>query len=287
MLRSIPPLNSLKAFVSTATHLSFSKAAKDLGVTQGAVSKQIKILENFLEQKLIERNPKKILLTEKGKIYFNELYEAFNSLDNASQKIRGHNDENQLVINCPPTFSSNFLIPNISKFQNKYKNIEVNVTAGDSEVLNFANYDVAIRGLKHCYRDNICKKLFNEEIVLIAHNKNKINEFKDIEEQTFLKHTSRTDTYDDFCKSQNLKFNKIIGFEHFFMIVSAVKQNLGIGLVPKFLVERELESGIFYNPFHLYFYSGYTYFLTYPEAVQNQYKVRIFAKWLTEENYQL
>ena len=90
MPAKLPPLASLRAFEAAARHLSFAKAAEDLLVTPGAVSQQVKQLEDWLGVALFRRLPKGVLLTDAGQLYGSELREAFARLAAASERVRRH-----------------------------------------------------------------------------------------------------------------------------------------------------------------------------------------------------
>ncbi|EIZ1412337.1 LysR family transcriptional regulator, partial [Vibrio vulnificus] len=87
MSRRLPPLNSLRVFEAAARHLSFTRAAEELFVTQAAVSHQIKALEEFLSLKLFRRRNRSLLLTEEGQSYFLDIKDIFSALAEATDKV--------------------------------------------------------------------------------------------------------------------------------------------------------------------------------------------------------
>ena len=108
MLKRLPPLNAIKAFESAARHLSFTKAADELFVTQAAVSHQIKSLENYLSIKLFHRKNRSLLLTEEGQSYFHELRDIFIHLQEATERLTEMSAKGTITIATPPSFASHW-----------------------------------------------------------------------------------------------------------------------------------------------------------------------------------
>ena len=111
MSRRVPPLNALKAFEAAARHLSFTKAAEELYVTQAAVSHQIKTLEEHLGLKLFLRKNRSLLLTEEGQGYFLDIKEIFTQLIDATEKLLARGAKGSLTVSLTPSFAIQWLIP--------------------------------------------------------------------------------------------------------------------------------------------------------------------------------
>ncbi|MCP4948269.1 MAG: transcriptional regulator GcvA, partial [Aestuariibacter sp.] len=131
MHRRLPPLNALKAFEAAARHLSFTRAADELFVTQAAVSHQIKALEEFLSLKLFIRRNRTLLLTEEGQAYFLELKDIFKNLQDATERLLARGSKGAITVATPPSFASQWLVPRISKFSLAYPDIDVRLKAVD------------------------------------------------------------------------------------------------------------------------------------------------------------
>lgn len=123
-MRKIPPLNWLRAFDAAARHQSFSLAAKELHVTQSAISQHIKLLEHNLQTPLFIRGPKKLTLTEPGKKYLPLVAQAFLQLESATDEIFG-DDKSVVRLHCNVSFSTLFIAPRLASFQAEYPHIEV------------------------------------------------------------------------------------------------------------------------------------------------------------------
>ncbi len=117
MSRRLPPLNSLKVFEAAARHLSFTRAAEELFVTQAAVSHQIKALEEFLGGlKLFRRRNRSLLLTEEGQSYFLDIKDIFSAISDATDKVLERGSKGALTISLPPSFAIQWLVPRLADF---------------------------------------------------------------------------------------------------------------------------------------------------------------------------
>ncbi|KJG83525.1 transcriptional regulator, partial [Yersinia pestis subsp. microtus bv. Ulegeica] len=120
MSKRLPPLNALRAFDAAARHLSFTKAAEELFVTQAAVSHQIKSLEDFLGLKLFRRRNRSLLLTEEGQSYYLDIKEIFTSINEATRKLQARSAKGALTVSLPPSFAIQWLVPRLSGFNAAY-----------------------------------------------------------------------------------------------------------------------------------------------------------------------
>src|SRR5947208_12649527 len=111
MHKPMPPLNALRAFEAAARHLSLTKAAQELRVTPGALSHQIRGLEELLGLKLFERGVRSIALTPAGKLLFPGLQSGFTHIHDALGRLKNANQERVLVISTPPGFTAKWLAP--------------------------------------------------------------------------------------------------------------------------------------------------------------------------------
>lgn len=145
MSKRLPPLNALRVFDAAARHLSFTKAAEELFVTQAAVSHQIKSLEDFLGLKLFRRRNRSLLLTEEGQSYYLDIKEIFTSLNDATRKLQARSAKGALTVSLLPSFAIQWLVPRLSSFNSAYPGIDVRIQAVDRDEEKLADdVDVAI-----------------------------------------------------------------------------------------------------------------------------------------------
>ncbi|WP_447746204.1 LysR substrate-binding domain-containing protein [Pseudomonas nicosulfuronedens] len=127
-MRNLPPLTMLRVFEEVARHRSFNRAAESLNVTQGAVSRQIKQLEEYLGISLFLRTPRGLTLTEAGSALAPHLGEAFDQMERALQAMRVPNLRQRLRILAPPTWGTRWLSPRLRDFLQRYPDISLSVT---------------------------------------------------------------------------------------------------------------------------------------------------------------
>ncbi len=127
MSKRLPPLNALRVFDAAARHLSFTRAADELFVTQAAVSHQIKSLEDFLGLKLFRRRNRSLLLTEEGQSYFQDIKEIFSQLTEATRKLQARSAKGALTVSLLPSFAIQWLVPRLSSFNSTYPGIDVRI----------------------------------------------------------------------------------------------------------------------------------------------------------------
>ena len=117
MVRRLPPLNALRAFEAAARHLSFTRAADELNVTQAAVSHQVKALEEWLGMPLFRRLNRSLLLTDAGQSYMPRLRDAFDTIDQATRGVNAHESGRTLTISTIDSFAAKWLVPRLGRFR--------------------------------------------------------------------------------------------------------------------------------------------------------------------------
>ena len=133
MSRQLPPLNALKAFEAAARHLSFTKAAEELFVTQAAISHQIKTLEEYLGLKLFRRRTRSLSLTEDGQGYYQEIRSIFSAICDATERLMARNAKGTLTITMPPGFAIQWMVPRLMQFSQLHPEIDVRIKAVDQD----------------------------------------------------------------------------------------------------------------------------------------------------------
>lgn len=146
MTRPLPPLNSLRAFEAAARHLSFTKAAEELNVTPGAVSHQVKALEEMLNVPLFHRLTRALRLTVAGQAALPTLIQGFDKLAQGVEQMRSYCESGVLTISVSPSFGAMWLMPRLEKFRSLHPDIEIRIDGTDRLVdLARDSADVAIR----------------------------------------------------------------------------------------------------------------------------------------------
>jgi LysR family transcriptional regulator, glycine cleavage system transcriptional activator len=164
-----PPLNALRAFEAVAKRMSFTKAADDLGVTPGAISQQIKLLEDWVTQPLFRRLGRTIELTDAARAALPALREAFERLDDAARIMKMPLRRERVSVSAAPSFASKWLVPRIDRFQRANPGVQVWVSADMSLVdFGFADVDLAVRYGPGNYEGVTVEKLMNEEVLVVC-----------------------------------------------------------------------------------------------------------------------
>ena len=146
MHKPMPPLNALRAFEAAARHLSLTKASRELNVTAGALSHQIRGLEDMLGVKLFERRVRSIALTAEGKLLYPGLQTGFTQIRDAVAGLNTGSDERVLVISTPPGFTAKWLAPRLYRFASAHPEIDVRISSSFTAA-NFVTdgVDMAVR----------------------------------------------------------------------------------------------------------------------------------------------
>jgi DNA-binding transcriptional LysR family regulator len=161
----LPPLDLLKGFEAAARHMSFTKAASELFLTQSAVSRQIHSLEQHLGVELFRRRPRALFLTEEGQALYRAVTEAFAHLREATGKLGSSRQKAIVNVTTLVSFASLWLIPRLAAFRAQHPGIDVRLSASN-EILDLdrERFDLAIR---YCHPDSAppgATKLFGEEV---------------------------------------------------------------------------------------------------------------------------
>src|SRR3546814_9270688 len=136
MARKLPPLNALRAFEAAARHLSFTKAASELNVTQAAISHQVKALEQHLGLTLFRLLNRRMVLTEAGQLYQPVLRDSFDAIAGATARLRREQYSGPLHISVLPSLAAKWLLPRISRFRDRHPEIDCMVSS-NTHLINF------------------------------------------------------------------------------------------------------------------------------------------------------
>ncbi len=288
MSRRLPPLNALKAFEAAARHLSFTRAAEELFVTQAAVSHQIKSLEENFGLKLFRRRNRSLLLTEEGQSYFLDIKDIFVSLSDATEKLLARSAKGALTVSLQPSFAIQWLVPRLMKFSELYPDIDVRIKAVDLDEGSLTDdVDVAIyygRGNWPSLRAN---KLHTEYLIpvcspLLLNGAKPLSQPDDLRYHTLLHDTSRKD-WKAWVKQGELgsvNVNQGPIFSHSSMVLQAAIHGQGVALGHSVLAQPELDAGRLVCPFNQVLVSKNAYYLVCHENQADLGKISAFRDWM-------
>lgn len=285
----LPSIKALRSFIAVAHHQSFSKAAEELYVTQGAVSKQIAILEQMVGQPLLERQLNGIELTTAGKQYLPKVIEALEIIQHATASlIQSDTQQELLTIDVTPSFASLWLLPKIEEFRRLHPQLQVKIRTRENTQLKLAGEsDIALRCLPLSQHYEHSQLLCQEKLLLIGEQAAACSDVTSVLTQhALIPHTTRPQLWELFklehqC-AESLNYHGV-GYEHFYLSLEAVKRGKGLALVPDFMANEMLENAQVSNLLGLSMLSGYGYYLSVPNYRLASRKVQLFHQWLRDE----
>ncbi|GEP53695.1 transcriptional regulator GcvA [Reyranella soli] len=286
--RRLPPLKALPAFEEAARHLSFSAAARELNLTHGAISRQMKSLETHLGVRLFRRLNRRVELTDAGAAFLPATRTALDVVEASAARLSTATRQGPLVVSCLPTFMMRWLIPRLYDFNARHPAIDVRLSASSAPV-DFARegVDVAIRIGAGPWPDGVEAHAFmNEEIGPVCSpalaERGKLRRSADLGRHALLHTETRADAWADWLarvKTANIDAPKGQRFEHFYFLLEAAVAGLGVAVAPKPLVMEDLKLGRLVAPFG-FVKSGRQYCLLYPTELAAIPKIRIFRAWI-------
>ncbi|MEH6404317.1 MAG: LysR family transcriptional regulator [Sneathiella sp.] len=288
--RFLPPTHLLNAFEAAARSGSFSTAARSLNLTQSAVSRQIKALEEFLGVELFTREKQKVHLTEAGKTYADQIREALKIIASASVNIQTNPSGGTLNLAILPTFGTRWLAPRLPDFLATMPGITLNLSTR-MEAFDFdtEGLDAAIHFGSPDWLNTERAFLMNETVLpacSAAYKRNhKIEDPKDLQDCTLLHLESRPDAWGKWSATQNVSFEdkKAVVFDQFATAANAARSGLGIALLPTFLIEAELSEETLVPALDLPMESEEAYYLVWPKGRSNFPPLLAFRNWLSQE----
>ena len=288
--RRLPPLKALPAFEEAARLLSFSAAARELNLTHGAISRQMKSLETHLGVRLFRRLNRRIELTDAGAAFLPAARTALDVVEASAARLSAATRQGPLVVSCLPTFMMRWLIPRLYDFNARHPAIDVRLSASSAPV-DFVRdgVDVAIRVGAGPWPEGIEAHAFvNEEIGPVCSpalaKRRKLRRPSDLGQHTLLHTETRADAWPDWLarnKTTGVDSAKGQRFEHFYFLLEAAVAGLGVAVAPRPLVMEDLKLGRLVAPFG-FVKSGRQYCLIYPTELAALPKVRTFRSWIAK-----
>lgn len=294
-MRELPPLNALRAFVFTARHMSATKAAAELHVTLGAVSHQLRALEEFLGLDLFVRGHRQLTLTEEGEHYFRDVSAAFDAIRAATELLRNPGHKDSLRLRAYTTFSLRWLIPRLSRFYESNRNVELMLSTG-IEPVDFSRekLDFAIR-LGHGDWPNVtAEKLIPNVLAPVCspallERGPPLASPADLKQHVLLQsiYPERRDDWSEWLRNQDVDVAEDFSFLYFessALSYQAALEGQGFAMAQLALVADELARGRLVCPFQRFLDKGaFTYYLVYPQNKRLTPQMKRFRDWLNAE----
>lgn len=285
--RDLPDMRVLQTFESAARHCNFTRAGNELSLTQSAVSRQVRELEEQLGKKLFERVRGRVVLTLAGEAFLPEvsrlLQMANSTMRHASAGARG---ESVLAINALPTFAARWLVPRLPDFLSSHPEVRIDVSTR-RDVFDFgqAQCALAIHYGQPIWPGATCTYLCGEVVVPVAGGALRNRPLADAEELAEAPKvhlTERPHLWPDWFRGVRLDLPDASAghwFEQFSLTIEAVKGGLGYALLPLYLIEAEIARGELKVVLDIPHSTDRAYYVVVPEG--REAPVLSFRNWLT------
>ena len=287
----IPNMGALLAFEAAARHESFTHAAKELFLTESAISRQIATLEGQLGVRLFVRAKQRVVLTRAGRLYGTQVRRALEHLDRDTLSIIAHGSGGgYLELAVLPTFASQWLIPRMGDFNARFPDLRVNMGVR-TDTFSFAesHFEAAIHYGKPTWQGTAADYLFGEEVVPVCSPdllRRPVKKPHELLAYPLLHSTTRPDAWprwfaelgvDDPSTMQGVRY------ELHTMLISGAAAGLGIALVPKFFVDGHLGALGLIVPYEAASVADAAYYLVYPTELSHSKPLESFRSWLLDQ----
>jgi len=296
----LPPLKALRAFEAAARHLSFTRAAEELHVTQTAISHQIKGLEERLGVQLFRRLPRGLLLTEEAQRYAPALRAAFEQIAAATEQLSACGSGGTLTLSTVPSFAAKWLVPRLGRFHTAHPEIDLRISAS-LRLVDFTreDFDVAIRMGRGDYPGLHIDPLFGEVMFPVC-SPRLLAGAKPLRTPEDLRHHVLLHDVDlpvagmvptpqawrlwlERAGVRGIDVERGPVFEDSAMLLDAAAEGQGVALGRSALVAADLAAGRLVRPFDISLPFALRHYLVCPKATAERPKIAAFRGWLLAE----
>jgi DNA-binding transcriptional LysR family regulator len=291
MPRRLPSLSALRTFETVARTLSFTKAAQELGVTQAAVSRQVKALEEQLAVRLVSRGPGRNALTDSGEILFGGVYRAFHAIEQSVEKITGSGAREILNVSVAPFFSARWLTPRLMTFRHRHPDIELRLHHSYHPADHRREgIDIGINWGSIHWPGVRREKVLDGSLTAVMSSallarQGSLTRPAQILDLTLLYEFDFKDWQLWFESAGVVPVPQVesLRLSDSHALLRAALDGHGVALFFADLVREDLDSGRLVQPFPVRAHTGYDYFLNYPETLELSSKAKAFRRWIFEE----
>jgi DNA-binding transcriptional LysR family regulator len=297
----LPSFDLLKGFEAVARHLSFTKAAAELFVTQSAVSRQVRQLEEHLGVRLFERRTRAVVLTEAGYLYYSELQPLLKQIADLTRRVAGARAESRVRVTATLTFAALWLVPRLAAFQEKHPHVQVHVVA-DNVVRDLVrdDFDLAVRYCSQAAAGPGAVKLFGETLTPVCSPKLlariPLKTIEDLERHVLIHFNDLEglapwlswDQFFDHVKHAGLRGKGAAHFSHYDQAIRAARAAQGVALGRFPVIDAAMDDGLV-APLAGTASVALTdraYWLVTPPQREATAEVQLFMGWLGEETAQ-
>ncbi len=291
MSTRLPPLDTLRVFEAAGRHLSFTRAAVELHVTQAAVSHRIKALEEHLGLPLFKRLNRALLLTEQGQVYLKAVNRALEDLRQATGRLHSNDASGVLTVSSLPSFATRWLVPRLGRFQRRHPDIDLRLAPSTALTdFNQDDVDLAIRYGRGNYPGLQVWRFMTEDVFPVcspdlAAGDPPLRCPADLRHH-YLLHDSGCVEWRAWLMAADIEGvdpERGTIYEDSSMLIQAALAGQGVALARSVLVEDELAAGRLIKPFELSLPADYAYYLVCPRYTAERPKLIAFRDWLFAE----
>lgn len=293
MNRDMPSLNAVRMFEAAARLQNFTRAAEVLFVTQGAVSRQVKQLEDQLGCELFTRDGPKLQLTEEGAQFYSAVSQGLGAIRRGTLELKRALSTPTLTISVLPSFAATWLVNRVIRFQEHHKNIEVRISASH-EPVDFTlrpDIDAAIRWGQGDWPGTYSECLLTEKLFPVCspgyiQQNGRPGAPEDLVDVPLIRPTDEFDQWNDWFRlagvtaprpTENLRYSDAL------MLQQAALEGHGVALARSLLVEDELKSGRLIRLFKPSINSMNNFYFVCPLKQKDDITLRKFLEWLRDE----
>jgi LysR family transcriptional regulator, glycine cleavage system transcriptional activator len=286
----LPSLNGLRAFEAAARHMSFTRAADELNVTQTAISHQIRRLEEQLQKRLFVRKNRALALTRDAADYLPAIRTAFDDLRRATERLQRPEREELLTVSTTTSLAAKWLVTRVASFQDAHPGIEVRLTT-PPHLVDFQReeVDMAVRYGRGNWPGLRTQWLMAEDVFPVCSSSlmrgpKPLRRPEDLVHHTLLHTTAGREDWQLWLTAAglpvSLALRRGLSFDQSVMALQAAMDGLGIALCKKSLVDADIAAGRLVVPFDVVLPADAGYYIVAPEETADTRKIALFRDWL-------
>ncbi|MCO4317497.1 LysR family transcriptional regulator [Phyllobacterium sp. 21LDTY02-6] len=287
MVRPHLPLNALRAFEASARHLSFTRAAIELCVTQAAISHQVKLLEERLKVSLFKRLPRGLKVTAEGEALLPVVRDSFDRMADMLERFENGYVREVLTVGVVGTFAVGWLLPRLGAFHERHPHIDLRLSTNNNRVdIAAEGLDYAIRFGSGAWHDTNAERLFEAPLsaLCVPEIAERLQRPEDLAGETLLR-SYRADEWAGWFEAAGMRSDPPIArgmtFDSSLAMVEAAIQATGVALAPPKMFDRLLTSGALVRPFDVFVSRG-SYWLTSLKSRAETRAMAAFRHWLLD-----
>ena len=291
MQGAMPPLNALRAFEAAARLGSLKAAAMEASVTHGAISRHIRLLEDWLGAPLFLRHNRRVVLTELGQVYLAEIAPAFQRIARATDDARNRRRRKLLRVNALSTFTVRWLLPRLADFRERHPEIDVDLTTSNDAVDRAGEAaDIIIRGGPDTIHGYVTRVFLAETRQPVCNpallGKLPLGTPGDLRAHTLLHSSNMARLWEEWLTAAGVPGLEAAGnlvLDHFYLAVEAAAGGLGVAMGPSALIGADLAAGRLVTPFPHIALPARSYCAYVRTQARGDARIIAFCDWLERQ----